>query len=111
MHELATTKSIVAICQKQQETRQFRRVLEIKLRIGALSGIVPECLRDFFPYVSEGTVCEGATLTWEAIPAAVRCEECGYEGTARGCDCPRCGSAAIRVIAGREFYVENISVE
>lgn len=111
MHELATTKNIVAICQKQQETQGFRRVLEIRLRIGALSGIVPECLRDFFPYVSEGTVCEGAALAWEFIPAAVRCADCGYEGAARGYDCPRCGSAAIHVTAGREFYVENISVE
>ena len=111
MHELATTKNIVAICQKQQEVQHFRRVLEIRLRIGALSGIVPECLRDFFPYVSEGTVCEGASLAWEFIPAEVRCADCGYEGAARGYDCPRCGSAAIKVTAGREFYVENISVE
>ena len=111
MHELATTQNIVAICEKTAAEQGAARVLEIRLRIGALSGIVPECLRDFFPYASRGTVCEGATLVCESIPAAVRCPDCGYEGEPRGWDCPRCGGSGIRVTAGREFFVESIAVE
>ena len=45
------------------------------------------------------------------MPARIRCPDCGYEGPPEGSACPRCGGAAFRLIAGREFYVEAMEVE
>ncbi len=111
MHELATTRNIVRICEQAAAEQGGHRVTEIRLRIGALTGIVPECLRDFFPYASKGTVCEGAELICEEIPALIRCSDCGYEGAAKGWDCPRCGGWSFRIVEGREFFVDSIAVE
>ncbi len=111
MHELATTRNIVSLCEEQATRHGFRRVLEIRLKVGELSGIVPACLEEFFPYASKGTVCEGAVLRCESVKAAVRCPDCGYEGETAGWDCPRCGGSGIRLTRGREFFVEDISVE
>ena len=113
MHELALTEGIISIINSQQEREGFSSVLEIRLRVGEYSGIVPECLREFFPIAAKDTAAENAALVIEPVPAAFRCPACGYEGgieRKRAC-CPVCGSEAVRLIAGREFYVESLKVE
>ena len=113
MHELALTEGIIQIVREQAEKNGFDRVLEICLRVGEYSGIVPECLLEFFPIVSRGTPAEGAALVIRPVPASFRCFDCGYEGhiPPRTACCPNCGGTAIRMTAGREFYVENLKVE
>ncbi|NCB51636.1 MAG: hydrogenase maturation nickel metallochaperone HypA [Clostridia bacterium] len=111
MHELAIAQNIIAIVDAEAKKQNFKKVVSIKLRVGELSGIVPECLFDFFPIAARETVAEGARLTTEVIPAKVRCLSCGYEGRAEmGC-CPSCGGPDIKLIAGREFFVDSIEVE
>lgn len=113
MHELAITKGVIDIVEAEAKKQGFTKVIEIKLRIGEYSGIVPECLRDFFPIASAGSVAEGARLVFESVPASIRCLDCGFEGAAERKDhcCPACGSSAIQMTSGREFYVENLTVE
>ena len=113
MHELALTEGIIQIVREQAEKSGFDRVLEISLRVGEYSGVVPECLLEFFPIASRGTPAEGAELVIQPVPASFRCFGCGYQGPVppRTACCPDCGSAAIRMTAGREFYVENLKVE
>ena len=113
MHELALTQGILEIVREQAEKNGFRRVLEVSLKVGEYSGVIPECLTEFFPIASKGTPAEGAALRIESVPAAFRCPDCGYEGAIppRTACCPACGGTAIRMTAGREFYVENLKVE
>ena len=113
MHELALTEGILEIVREQAEKNGFDRVLEISLRVGEYSGVIPECLQEFFPLVSKGTRAEGAALVILPVPASFRCLTCGYRGPIppRTACCPRCGGTAIRMTAGREFYVENLKVE
>ena len=113
MHELAIAKGIIDIVKAEAENQGFRQVLEIKLRVGEFSGIVPDCLREFFPIAAAGTPAEKAELTMESIPARFRCLDCGYEGEAdrKHACCPACRSTAVKMIAGREFYVESVKVE
>ena len=74
---------------------------------------MPECLREFFPVAAAGSAAEGAELRIETVPARFRCLDCGYEGEAdrKNACCPHCRSTAVRMTAGREFYVENLKVE
>ena len=113
MHELALTEGIIQIVREQAEKNGFARVLEIRLKVGEYSGVIPECLQEFFPIASRGTKAEGAALCIETVPASFRCLACHYTGQIppRTACCPDCGSTAIRMVAGREFYVENLKVE
>lgn len=113
MHELALTEGIINIISSQQEQAGFSRVLEIRLHVGEYSGIVPECIREFFPIAAKGTAAEEAELVVEPVEAAFRCLDCGYEGPAdrKNACCPACRSTALRMTRGREFYVENLKVE
>lgn len=113
MHELAITRSIIDIVNSEAEAKGFEKVLEIRLKVGEFSGIMPGCLRDFFPVASAGSAAEGAELVIEKITARFECLDCGHEGEAdrENACCARCGSTALKMSAGREFYVESIKVE
>ena len=113
MHELSIARSIIAIVEQAAKEEGFSRVLEIRLKMGEFSGLVPECLREFFPIAAKDTPADGAALVMETLPARFRCLDCGYEGPAdrKNACCPDCRSTALRMTQGREFYVENLKVE
>ena len=108
MHELAITECLVsAVC----ETAGDRRVHEVRVDVGALSGVVPAALEFCFGLATEGTIAEGATLRIQRIPGLCECRSCGTEFTVDDFVllCP-CGSADVIVRAGRELTIESIEV-
>ena len=113
MHELAITKSIVDLVERESRKQGFRKALEIRLRLGEFSGIVPGYIQDFFPLVSEDTASFGAELIFETNPAKFLCLDCGFEGAAdrQNACCAKCGSMSLKMTAGREFFVDSLKVE
>ena len=113
MHELALTEGIIDIIRAEAKKNGFTRCLAIRLRVGEYAGVLTDCLRDCFAIASAGTLAEGAVLQIESIPAAFACPVCRWQGRLEkhADTCPDCGSTAIRMTAGREFYVEDIKVE
>jgi hydrogenase nickel incorporation protein HypA/HybF len=109
MHELSLSSAIVNTAVKHA---QGRRVGLVSLRVGALRQVVPDTLDFYFGFVAQGTVCEGARLEQELVPARLRCEACAseWEMDLPLFVCDACGTAA-SVIAGDEFEVESIEVE
>jgi hydrogenase nickel incorporation protein HypA/HybF len=109
LHELSLSSAIVNTVVKHADGR---RVTVVSMRIGALRQVVPDTLEFYFGFVSKGTVCEGARLEQELIPARVRCDPCGreWEIDMPIFRCPGCGGAA-EVASGSEFEVESIDVE
>ena len=113
MHELSIARSIIGIVEQAAKDAGFTRVLEIRLKMGEFSGLVPDCLREFFPIAAKGGPAEGAALVMETVPASFLCLDCGCEGPAdrKNACCPQCRSTAIRMTHGREFFVEDLKVE
>lgn len=113
MHELGIARSLIGLVESEAEREGFTRVLEIRIKMGEFTGIIPGCLREFFPIAAAGTRAEGAELVIETVPSRFRCAACGYEGAVerRAACCPDCGSTEIRMLSGREFFVENLKVE
>ena len=46
----------------------------VSLRIGHLRQVVPDSLAFYFELVSRETLCEGARLEQEVVPARLRCD-------------------------------------
>ena len=113
MHELALARSLVELVEKQASSQGFNKALEIRLKLGEYSGVIPEYILDLFPYASKGTAAEGAALVFEKVPGAFRCLDCGYEGPVdrKEARCPQCGGFALKMTAGREFFVDSLKVE
>ena len=79
MHELAVTQGILNFAIEEAQKRQAKKITDIRIALGSLSGIVADCVDTYFPLVAEHTIAEGAKLTFRRIPATVRCLECAAE--------------------------------
>lgn len=113
MHELAVTQGILNFALDEAAKRDAARITALTVSVGALSGIVPDCIETYFPLVAEGTLAEGAKLTFRRIPATVRCAECGAERELPDfrLRCPVCTSRKVELLSGREAYIESIEIE
>ena len=69
-----------------------REILRIKLRVGVLSGVVPEALEFAFESLKGTTPAAGASLEIELMPAVFRCLDCAAAPALTGMTftCPRC---------------------
>lgn len=113
MHELSVTEGILNFALDEAKKLSAAKVTAIKLKIGALSGLAPDCIALYFDMVAEGTLCEGATLTFDRIPAKIRCPDCKKEHNIEGFRliCPVCASRKVELIAGREAYIDSMEIE
>jgi len=108
MHELSVSSAVVNTVVRHAAGR---RVTAVHLRVGALRQVVPDSLEFYWGIVTRETVCEGARLEQELVPARLRCDNCDAEWQldAPAFRCPTCeGLAAI--VAGEELEVESIDV-
>src|SRR5208283_1999896 len=112
MHEYSIMQS--AISQVLREARQAgaTRVHEIRLRVGALSGVVPDALRFAFEAVTDGTCAQGAVLTIEEVPARFWCAACRREFVSANLysECPDCHNPSGELRAGREMELSSMEV-
>jgi hydrogenase nickel incorporation protein HypA/HybF len=114
MHELAVTENILEIASRHATQVHAKRVTDIYLVIGNLSSIVDDSVQFYWDIISENTICSGAQLHFQRIPAQMACQECGHTFGLEDnhlTPCPQCNSMNIRVIAGEEFYLDSIEIE
>lgn len=113
MHELPITENILRIALDYAERSGATRVTDLNLVIGQLSSVVDDSVQFYWDIVSKDTLCEGATLHFQRIPAEMRCLDCDHTYVlSKGLEaCPQCGSFRIRVQAGEEFRLESIDIE
>jgi hydrogenase nickel incorporation protein HypA/HybF len=89
------------------------RILEVRMNVGAMSGVVPDALRFAFEALTPGTPAEGAALALERIPVVCYCAGCEREVELDGYAylCPGCGSSELDIRRGTEFEVISMEVE
>jgi len=82
------------------------------MRVGALSGAVPEALRFAFDAVTRGTMAEGAGLEIDEVSAVCHCASCRLEFPASDlfCECPRCNRPSAEIRRGRELELTSLEV-
>lgn len=113
MHELAITENILNIAVDHAQQADAARVTDLYLVIGQLSSIVDDSVQFYWDIISKGTLCAGAQLHFERIPATLRCRDCqqtyilARELTA----CPHCDSVRVEVLTGEEFRLDSIEIE
>lgn len=113
MHELSVTEGILNTALDEASTRNIARIVRINLTVGELSGIVPECVQEYFNLLSEDTVAAGADLNFTILPAMLRCRDCGSEFHMEHMRlrCPACMGQKVDIVQGKEFYLESLEVE
>jgi hydrogenase nickel incorporation protein HypA/HybF len=98
---------------KEAEKNEAEKVEKINLVIGEMSGVVDECVRFYFDFLSKDTIAEGASLSFRMVPMTVRCRICQRVFIPKEFDwaCPECRGNSMEIVAGDELYIESIEVE
>ena len=112
MHELSVTESILNISLEHAKKAGAARVTDIYLVIGQLSSLVDDSVQFYWDMISEGSMCEGAQLHFNRLPARIYCINCSQESDLGEelAPCPACGSDQVQVISGEQFYLDSIEV-
>lgn len=112
MHELSLMESTLEIALEYARHQKAQKIHQINLRVGAISGVVPEALEFAFDACTQNTIAAGANLKIELVPALCYCENCDREFTPPDLiyACPDCGQISSKLIQGRELQLTSLEV-
>jgi hydrogenase nickel incorporation protein HypA/HybF len=114
MHELSIVSSVVDSVVESLGHYPGARVLEVRLRVGALAAVIEDSLQFCYGIATEGTELEGSRLVVHIVPVSVHCGTCGMDGAVESLQsfrCPHCGKPASEIREGRELEIESIEIE
>ena len=113
MHEMSLAEGILQIVEDAAGNQGFRRVTEVRLEIGALSGVEPEALTFCLDVVLRGSVADSARVELERLPGQGFCLACGETVAVAALydACPKCGSYQVQATGGTEMRVKDLLVE
>jgi len=113
MHELSIVANLFEILEDQAKQKKAKKIITVKLKVGKLSGVVPEFLETAFDVYKKETIAERARLEVEEVPLRVKCRRCGTEITKDDFIfiCSACGSRELKTLSGTELLLEKIEME
>jgi hydrogenase nickel incorporation protein HypA/HybF len=114
MHELSIVASVVDTVTESLTAYKGARVVEVRLRVGALASVVVESLEFCWGIATEGTALEGSKLVVKSLPVVMRCVPCGRDVELEGVQsfrCPNCGEPCSNLRQGRELEIDSIEID
>jgi hydrogenase nickel incorporation protein HypA/HybF len=113
VHELSIVQNLFEVLEEKAREVEAVRITAVKLRVGRLSGVVPDLLVSAFDTFKKGTLAEGARLEIEIAPFSFKCRRCGGETFPEDPPyvCGACGSGEIELLGGMDILVEKIEAE
>jgi len=113
MHELSIVASLFEILEETAKEQKAKKVTSVKVKVGALSGVVPEFLKTAFDVYKKDTIADEAELKIEEVPLKVKCQQCGTEIIKDDFVflCEKCASRELKTLAGTELLLEKIEME
>lgn len=104
---------IDTVCEELPRIGAGARVRAVRMKVGALSGVVCDALRFSFDVAVADSAIAGASLEIEEVPVTVYCSHCDGEQVIENPQhlrCPACRSATPNVIRGRELELVAVEV-
>ncbi len=111
MHELAISEALLEQLVTLAEQHGWPRLSRVWIRIGLLSGVVPEALAFSFEALAVGTPAEGAELVMETETGRFACAQCGeFDLDHLTFACPQCDGLLQLLRASRELSLGGVEV-
>ena len=113
MHELSVCLSLLEQVGSIAAQKKSTRVTRIELRVGPLSGVEADLLRNAWPLACAGTIAVDAELVIEEADVVVRCSVCAAETTAspNRLLCGECGDFRTNLVSGDEMILQRVELE
>jgi hydrogenase nickel incorporation protein HypA/HybF len=112
MHEVGIMQNTLNLALKQAQASGATQVYELRMRIGALSGVVPDALSFAFEVLQKNTPAAEAKLEIETVPASCWCAGCQTEFPVPDLiyQCPQCHELSAELRHGLELELVSIEV-
>ena len=111
VHEYSVVQALLERVDAQARAHGAVSVHRLTVQVGELAGLDAELFATAFATFRAGTVCAGATLDVERVPARWACPACrGAIETGAALRCPTCGGPA-RLERGDEIILGRIEME
>jgi hydrogenase nickel incorporation protein HypA/HybF len=112
MHELSVAQNIIEIIQQSVPKTEWNQVTAVRVKIGAVAGIVPDSLKFSFQAITSESEFSDVDLITERIPFRVHCHTCNNdsENDDGFAVCGNCGSTNILILSGMELQINEIEL-
>lgn len=112
MHEVGLMQEAVRLALETAHNSGATRVHGLRLRVGGISGVVPDAMRFAFDMVCRGTAAEGARLEIDEVQARGWCPACEVEFAADDVlnECPQCHAVSAELRGGRELEIASVEI-
>jgi hydrogenase nickel incorporation protein HypA/HybF len=112
MHEVSIMSEAVRMAVEATKAAGANHVVGLRLRVGRLSGAVPDAMEFAWEVVRRGTIAENARLEIESVPAACWCAACQVEFECADFfdECPRCHNLSGELRRGRELEIASVEM-
>ncbi len=113
MHELSIANSIIEIVLDEIKTKNLPEVKAIGLKIGYLSGILPDSLQFGFDAIKLDTPLKNTKLEIEEVPISGKCNNCSKSFEVKDLifACPYCDSPSINMQQGQELDIAYLEID
>ena len=112
MHEVSIMTEAVRMAVESAQAAGARRISGVRLRVGRLSGAVPEAMEFAWDVVRRGTIAEAARLEIDSVPATCWCAVCReeFECSDYFNECPSCHNPSGELRRGRELEIAAVEM-
>lgn len=112
MHEVSIMAEAVRMAVEAAQNAGAQRVASLKLRVGMLSGAVPEAMQFAWDVVRRDTIAAAAELEIESIAATCWCAACQIEFACKDLvnECPHCREVSGDLRHGRELEIAAVEL-
>jgi hydrogenase nickel incorporation protein HypA/HybF len=113
MHELSLIANLFEIMDQKAKEKNSKKITYVKLKVGVLSGTVPELLETAFDIYKKETIASDAKLEIEKVPLKLKCKDCGALSIKDDLvfNCGSCGSINLETLEGTDLYLEKMELE
>jgi len=113
MHEVSIMAEALRMAVEAAQAAGARRITALRLRVGTLSGAVPEAMTFAWDIVRQDTLAAAAALVIESVPAACWCATCQAEFECKDfmSECPRCHNLSGDLRRGRELDIASVEMD
>jgi hydrogenase nickel incorporation protein HypA/HybF len=115
VHEVSIALGMVDELMKIARENNAKKIVNVKLKIGKMSGIVTDSLKFAFDAVKlEYSLLSSAEIFIDEVPLMYKCNDCKKSFKTDNIyfpSCPDCTSYNIKLVSGEEQHIENVEVE
>lgn len=108
MHELSLIEGIVRILRSSAVENNIRKISKVSLVVGKMTMAVPDALQFAFETFKEEDLFKDAVLEIKEEPVCGECQDCTKRFEIKNYEflCPYCRSLRIKIVSGRELYID-----